>query len=115
MAQDQEFYRSNGTSGVAFGLGLLAGAAIGIGLGLLFAPREGAALRRDVARRARDLRDEAGERFDHASEAADGLVDRGRDVAQRARSAVATGIREARRYGAGVAADVADAVNDSGS
>jgi len=112
MARDQEFYRSNGTPGVAFGLGLLAGAAIGIGLGLLFAPKEGTALRRDLAKRARDLRDEAGERLEHVTEAADGLVDRGRDVAQRARSAVETGMREARRYGAGAAADFADAVKN---
>jgi gas vesicle protein len=113
MAQNPESDLSNGPSGLAFGLGLLAGAAIGIGLGLLFAPKEGAALRRDVARRARDLRNEAGERIERVTEAADGLVDRGRDVAERARSAVNTGILEARRYGAGVAADVADAVNDS--
>ena len=45
--------------GIEFGLGLLAGAAIGIGLGLLFAPKEGAALRRDISRRAREWQDEA--------------------------------------------------------
>jgi gas vesicle protein len=32
-----------------FGLGLLCGAAVGAALGLLFAPKNGAALRRDVA------------------------------------------------------------------
>ena len=110
MAQDYDFNTGTGTSGVVFALGLLAGAAIGVGLGLLFAPKEGAALRRDIARRARDLRDDAGEQLDRVTETADDLVGRGRDVAQRARSAVSSGVREARRYGAGVAADVADAV-----
>ena len=110
MAQDHDFNTGTGASGVAFALGLLAGAAIGVGVGLLFAPQEGATLRRDIAKRARDLRDDAGEQIDRVTEAADDLVERGRDVAQRARSAVSSGIREARRYGAGVAADVADAV-----
>jgi gas vesicle protein len=114
MAQNLDHSSSStGPSGLAFGLGLLTGAALGVGLGLLFAPREGAALRRDIGRRAHDLRDQAGERLDHATEAADELLDRGRDLAQRARTAVATGIREARRHGAGVAADIADAMNDA--
>ena len=110
MAQNHDLDTGTGTSGVAFALGLLAGAAIGVGLGLLFAPKEGAALRRDIAKRSRDLRDDAGEQIERVTEAADDLVGRGRDVAQRARNAVSSGIREARRFGAGVAADVADAV-----
>jgi|KBSSwiStaDraftv2_1062776.scaffolds.fasta_scaffold296635_2 gas vesicle protein len=95
-------------SGAAFGFGLLAGAIIGVGLGLLFAPKGGAALRRDISRRARDIRDEANEHYDRVTEAAGELADRGRDVAQRARTAVTTGIREARRY----ASDVVDAAAD---
>jgi gas vesicle protein len=97
-------------SGVAFGLGLVAGAAIGVGLGLLFAPKSGAALRRDLARRARDLQDDASEQYERVTEAAGELADRGRDVAQRAKTAVATGIREARRYAVDVA-DAADGLN----
>ena len=68
--------------GVGFGLGLLAGAAIGIGLGLLFAPKDGASLRRDLARRARELQDEAKEQVERARGAADDLAARGRDVAE---------------------------------
>ena len=113
MAQNHDFNTETGSSGAVFALGLLAGAAIGVGLGLLFAPKEGAALRRDIAKRARDLRDDAGQQIDRVTEAADDLVERGRDVAQRARTAVSSGIREARRYGAGVAADVADVVKHS--
>jgi len=70
MAQDQDFNTGTGASVAAFALGLLAGAAIGVGLGMLFAPKEGAELRRDLAKRAR--------------------------------TAVATGIREARLHGGGV-------------
>ena len=103
MAQEQDFNTGTGASGVAFALGLLAGAAIGVGLGMLFAPKEGAELRRDLAKRAHDLREDAGERIERITEATDDLVGRGRDVAKRARTAVATGIREARRYGGGVA------------
>ena len=91
-------------SGLSFGLGILAGAAIGVGLGLLFAPKSGAALRREISRRARDIQDDATTQYERATEAAGDLADRGRDVAQRARTAVNTGIREARRY----ANDLAD-------
>jgi gas vesicle protein len=109
MAQNHDLDTRTGTSGAAFVLGLLAGTAIGVGLGLLFAPKEGADLRRDIAKRARDLRDDAGEQIDRVTEAADDLVERGRDVAQHARSAVSSGIREARRHGT----DVADAVKQT--
>src|SRR5690242_1578442 len=88
----------------AFAAGLIAGAAIGVGLGLLFAPKSGAALRRDVARRARDLQDAASDQYERASDTAGEWASRGRDAADRAKSAVATGIREARRY----ANDMAD-------
>ena len=91
--------------GVGLGIGLLAGAAIGIGLGLLFAPKEGAALRRDIARRARELQDEAIDQFEHAREAADKLAARGKDVADRARAAVTTGLNEARRQATAAADD----------
>jgi gas vesicle protein len=110
MRQYDDQYSSAGAPGLAFALGVLSGAAIGVALGMLFAPKEGAALRQDIARRARDLRDDAGERLNHVTEAAEDLVERGRDVTDRARTAVSAGIREARRYGAGVAADLGDVV-----
>jgi gas vesicle protein len=107
MADDRNNTTATAT-GFAFGLGLVAGAAIGVGLGLLFAPKSGAALRRDIAQRARDLQEEASEQYERASEAATELADRGRDIAARAKSAVATGIREARRY----TADISDAAEN---
>ena len=93
----QEYGNGSNGSGIAFGVGLVAGVVIGAGLGLLFAPKGGAALRRDISRRARDLQDDASEQFERASGLVDELAARGRDVAQRARSAVTTGVREARR------------------
>jgi gas vesicle protein len=108
MADDR--YINASTSGSAFGLGLVAGAAIGVGLGLLFAPKSGAALRRDITRRAREFQDEASDQYERVTEAANAVADRGRDVAERAKSAVATGLREARRY-AGDVAEAADGLS----
>jgi gas vesicle protein len=106
MAQD---YGNGGSgSGIAFGVGLLAGVVIGAGLGMLLAPKDGAALRRDIARRARDLQDDAAERLERATGVVDDLTAKGRDVAQRARTAVATGVREARRH----ASTIGDALDN---
>jgi gas vesicle protein len=107
MNMTTDRYTIGPAAGFAFGLGLVAGAAIGAGLGLLFAPRSGAALRRGIGRRARALQDDASEQYERVTEAANDLADRGRDAAQRAKTAVATGLREARRY----AADAADELN----
>jgi gas vesicle protein len=97
-----------GSTGIGFGLGLLTGAAIGIGLGLLFAPKEGAAMRRDLAKRARDLQAEANVQFERASGVVDDLAARGKDVAERARTAVSTGLREVRKHTANVADTVSN-------
>lgn len=49
-------------------LGLLAGAAIGSILGVLFAPEKGSETRKRVRRKAEDLRDEALEHYEILSE-----------------------------------------------
>ena len=51
--------QDNNGSGIGFGLGLAAGLVLGVGVGLLMAPKEGAALRRDIADRARRFREDA--------------------------------------------------------
>lgn len=51
-------------------LGLLAGAAIGSLLGVLFAPEKGTETRKKLRRKAEDLRDEALEQYEHLSEKA---------------------------------------------
>ena len=48
-------------------LGILAGAAIGSLLGVLFAPEKGVETRRKLRRKAEDLRDEALERYEKIS------------------------------------------------
>jgi len=53
------------------------GAMLGAGLGILFAPKPGTETRDELRRRARRLRDDAGERFD---ELADEVETRGRRI-----------------------------------
>jgi gas vesicle protein len=49
-----------------FAAGLILGALVGAGLALLLAPQSGADTRRDLARRARRLGNEARDRYDEA-------------------------------------------------
>jgi gas vesicle protein len=102
MACEHTAHENRGGVGVGFGLGVLAGAAIGVAIGLLVAPKEGSRLRRDLARKAGHLRDDAIDQFERAADAAaDAAAEaaaRGKDVAERARTAVKDGLREVRRY-----------------
>jgi gas vesicle protein len=68
-------------SGTAFLTGLLAGAVIGSGLGLLFAPRKGSELREQMA-------DSAASVGKAVSKTVDELTDRGREAYARARDVV---------------------------
>lgn len=98
-------YGSSG-SGSGFAMGLIAGAAIGAGVALLFAPREGSLMRQDLASGAQRLgqrfredygsvaegvRDSARRAVDRASEA----VDRGKDAYRDASTDVRSGINKA--------------------
>jgi gas vesicle protein len=49
-------------------LGVVAGAAVGAVLGILFAPDKGENTRRKIARKAEDLRDDIKERANHLAE-----------------------------------------------
>ena len=90
-----------GLLGAAIGAGL-AIIGVGVGIGLLLAPNDGESLRKDLAERARKLKDDANDRYRHAGDVAAEWADRGRDVAERARTAAAEGVREARRHMASV-------------
>jgi gas vesicle protein len=73
----------NGSATGAFFTGLFAGAIIGAGLGLWFAPKTGAQMREQISGSARDF----GER---ASKTMNDLADRGREVFDRAREVINT-------------------------
>ena len=76
MNQEQERTESN--SSMAFITGLFAGAVIGAGIGLLFAPRKGSELRGQLSDAATNV-------SKTVSKAADDYVERGRKVYDRAR------------------------------
>lgn len=65
---------SDGASGVKW---FLAGAILGAGFGLLFAPQAGERTRRDIGKRARKLRADAEDRFE---ELTDEIEARGKQV-----------------------------------
>ena len=75
-------YQSASAAG-AFFTGLFAGAVIGAGLGLWFAPKTGVEMREQVSDSARQF----GER---ASKTVNDLADRGREVFDRAREVIST-------------------------
>lgn len=69
-----------GSSG--FVAGMLAGVTVGLGLGMLFAPRTGAEMRRTIAGSASDLKEAASETYKQTSGRVRDMVDRGRDQAR---------------------------------
>ena len=72
-----------GSAAGAFFTGLFAGAVIGAGLGLWFAPKTGAQMREQISDSAREF----GER---ASKTVNDLADRGREVFDKAREVIST-------------------------
>jgi gas vesicle protein len=88
----------NSGNGIGFGLGLAAGLVLGVGVGLLLAPKDGAALRRDLADGARRLRENAEGIGRDVSRSARGMAEHGGEFASRVRSAASEGLREARRH-----------------
>jgi gas vesicle protein len=88
----------------AFFTGLFAGAVIGAGLGLWFAPKTGAEMREQIGGAARDL----GQR---ASKTVNDLSERGREVFDRAREVVANVGDQAER----VAGDASKAASNVAS
>lgn len=83
------FEREDG--GGSFLMGLLAGTVLGAGLGMLFAPRAGSELRRQVGEQAGRLRSTATDAYSNASERVTHMVDRGREAYDRARQPGAPG------------------------
>jgi gas vesicle protein len=96
--------RENG--GGAFLMGMLAGTVLGAGLGMLFAPKAGSEVRKQLSEQANRLRStandtlqqasdkisqashQASERIGQASEKVSQIVDRGREAYDRAKAPV---------------------------
>lgn len=88
----------SGDGGFVFGM--LIGTALGAGLAVLFAPKEGAALRGDLAGVVDGLRQAAKERWDDWTAAASSVVDQGREAYDEAITAAEQAAqREARSMG----------------
>lgn len=101
--------------GGSFVMGLLTGTVLGAGLGMLFAPKAGSELRRNLSEQAGNLSNVASEGYRRASESAGQLADRGREVYNRASEAVAKGADEARRYANAAAAGATAASSSHGT
>ncbi len=110
-------------SGIGFGTGLFAGAVIGAGVGLLFAPRAGAQLRRDIAATAANAGKAVTKQYRRSSQAVgetiDELASRGRSayrqtrkVASHARGGITRTMDEAWRGGEHIASAARDAAKE---
>jgi gas vesicle protein len=88
MAYDYDRMDGEEQGGGAFLMGLLAGTVLGAGLGMLFAPKSGSALRTDLADSANRLQRTATDTYNQATERVGHWVERGRDAYSRAREGV---------------------------
>jgi len=101
-------FSEGGGKASGFLMGLACGAAVGAALGLLFAPKPGSELRRDIEDRAGKLRKRAERAYDDATEAigegvshlgrfGEDLAARGRKAAQRAGQQARNTVGDVRR------------------
>ena len=95
--------------GVSFVMGLLTGTVLGVGLGMLFAPKAGSELRNQLSEQAGALANQAQEGYRKAAEnagqwaekgkeAAGEWVERGKDMYGKASEAVSRGAEEAEKH-----------------
>jgi gas vesicle protein len=91
-------YNYEHEGGGGFIMGLLAGVALGAGLGMLLAPKPGTELRGQLGEQARTFGNKAGEQYRRAGETASQWAERGREMMNQARSAMERGAEEARGY-----------------
>jgi gas vesicle protein len=89
---------SNGNTVLGLGIGLVAGAVLGVGIGLTLATKEGRAWRRNLRARARKLKNHTLNEYGRVDDIVGAWTTRGKEVAERLRTATAEGLREARRH-----------------
>jgi gas vesicle protein len=82
-------------------MGLLTGAVLGAGIGMLLAPKAGNELRGAIGEQARNLGNMASEQYKRASQTAGGWAERGREFVDKARDTVERGAEQARGYASG--------------
>jgi len=109
MANGSDRFESESGNGGSFVMGLLTGTVLGAGLGMLFAPKSGSELRNQLSDQAGTIANQATDGYKKATENAAEWVDRGRDMYDKAKTAVSRGADEAQRYVRDAASDVSSA------
>src|SRR5258708_30543991 len=107
MGDGYDRFENEGGNGSSFVMGLLTGTVLGAGLGMLFAPKSGSELRGQISEQAGNLANTASEGYRRATQTASDLADRGRQMYDKAKDAVAKGTDEAQRYRRDAASGVA--------
>ena len=79
-------------------IGVLAGAALGVGVGLLIAPRKGSELRKQVRVQATHVANSAATGYHRAKDTTDRYAHRGHDAYCSCRDKIAHAAHETRRY-----------------
>jgi len=108
MADGYDRFDNNEGVG-SFVMGLLTGTVLGVGLGMLFAPKAGSELRNQLSEQAgalasqaqagyRKATENAGQWAEKGKEAAGEWAERGKDMYGQAREAVSRGAEEAQKY-----------------
>ena len=100
MADTYDNYQTESNGG-GFVMGLLTGAVLGAGIGMLLAPKAGAELRGQIGEQARNIGNKASDQYRRASETATEWAEKGREAVNQARDAVMRGAEEARGYASG--------------
>jgi gas vesicle protein len=93
-----EYERYGNEGGGGFMMGLLTGAVIGAGIGMLLAPKAGSEIRGQVADQARTFGNKANEQYRRASETATEWAERGKEMVNQAREGFTRGAEEARDF-----------------
>ena len=93
----------NGNSGstvLGFGIGLVAGAALGIGASLLLTTEEGRTWRQEFGARAKKLKDDSVDGYHRVDTVVGDWASVGKEIVERLQTAASEGLREARKHSA---------------